>query len=147
MGAPPHCRTTTCEPPVHHGAPCHPLGRSYFHLRLTLTRASCSVVERFFYSSSACCYPEHIQDTENMGGRTGLREEDAWPAAPQDGYGLEKLYAEEICKYYAKDFGFAVRIARFHNIYGVQLIIHPHTSTHSYVRVLSLGRLLPCRCD
>jgi len=76
------------------------------------------VVERFFYSSSACCYPEHIQDTENMGGRTGLREEDAWPAAPQDGYGLEKLYAEEICKYYAKDFGFAVRIARFHNIYG-----------------------------
>jgi len=74
--------------------------------------------ERFFYSSSACVYPEHIQDTANMGGRTGLREADAWPAAPQDGYGLEKLYAEECGKYYAKDFGFAVRIARFHNIYG-----------------------------
>merc|ERR1711988_52308 len=78
----------------------------------------CGVVERFFYSSSACVYPEHIQDTENMGGRTGLKESDAWPAAPQDGYGLEKLYAEESGKYYAKDFGIAVRIARFHNIYG-----------------------------
>jgi GDP-D-mannose 3',5'-epimerase len=76
--------------------------------------------ERFFYASSACVYPEHIQDTENMGGRTGLKESDAWPAAPQDGYGLEKLYAEEAGKYYAKDFGIAVRVARFHNIYGPQ---------------------------
>lgn len=74
--------------------------------------------KRFFYSSSACVYPEHIQDTENMNGRSGLKESDAWPAAPQDGYGLEKLYAEESGKYYSKDFGFAVRIARFHNIYG-----------------------------
>jgi len=54
----------------------------------------CAVVERFFYSSSACVYPEHIQDSENMGGRSGLKESDAWPAAPQDAYGLEKLYAE-----------------------------------------------------
>lgn len=53
-----------------------------------------------------------------MNGRSGLKESDAWPAAPQDGYGLEKLYAEESCKYYAKDFGFVTRIARFHNIYG-----------------------------
>lgn len=75
--------------------------------------------ERFFYSSSACVYPEHIQDTENMGGRTGLKESDAWPAAPQDGYGLEKLYAEECGKYYAHDFGIQVRVARFHNIFGV----------------------------
>jgi GDP-D-mannose 3',5'-epimerase len=80
----------------------------------------CEVVERFFYSSSACVYPEHIQDSENMGGRSGLKESDAWPAAPQDAYGLEKLYAEEICKHYGNDFGFEARIARFHNIYGPQ---------------------------
>jgi len=90
------------------------------------TMVSCNMLEaarivkaeRFFYSSSACVYPEHIQDTENMGGRTGLKEADAWPAAPQDGYGLEKLYAEECGKYYAQDFGIQVRIARFHNIFG-----------------------------
>eukprot|EP00658_Telonema_sp_P-2_P023337 TRINITY_DN1934_c0_g1_i1.p1 TRINITY_DN1934_c0_g1~~TRINITY_DN1934_c0_g1_i1.p1 ORF type:complete len:356 (-),score=130.78 TRINITY_DN1934_c0_g1_i1:227-1294(-) len=78
------------------------------------------VVKRFFYSSSACVYPEHIQDTEDMNGRSGLKESDAWPAAPQDAYGLEKLYAEEVCKHYGRDFGFEARIARFHNIYGPQ---------------------------
>lgn len=78
------------------------------------------VVERFFYSSSACVYPEHIQDSEDMGGRAGLRESDAWPAAPQDAYGLEKLYAEEIVTHYGRDFGFETRIARYHNIYGPQ---------------------------
>jgi len=78
------------------------------------------VVKRYFYSSSACVYPEHIQDTEDMHGRSGLKESDAWPAAPQDAYGLEKLYAEEICKHYGRDFGFEARIARFHNIYGPQ---------------------------
>jgi len=80
----------------------------------------CGVVKRYFYSSSACVYPEHIQDTEDMHGRTGLKESDAWPAAPQDAYGLEKLYAEEICKHYGRDFVFEARIARFHNIYGPQ---------------------------
>ena len=82
------------------------------------TMVSCNVLEaarivgceRYFYSSSACVYPEHIQDTENMGGRTGLKEDDAWPAAPQDGYGLEKLYAEECGKYYAQDFGIQVTV-------------------------------------
>jgi len=74
--------------------------------------------QRYFYSSSACVYPEHIQDTEDMNGRSGLKEADAWPAQPQDGYGLEKLYAEEAARYYGKDFGIEVRIARFHNIYG-----------------------------
>eukprot|EP00656_Telonema_subtile_P030995 TRINITY_DN3395_c0_g1_i1.p1 TRINITY_DN3395_c0_g1~~TRINITY_DN3395_c0_g1_i1.p1 ORF type:complete len:358 (-),score=117.23 TRINITY_DN3395_c0_g1_i1:249-1322(-) len=80
----------------------------------------CEVVKRFFYSSSACVYPEHIQETENMGGRSGLKEADAWPAAPQDAYGLEKLYAEEVCRHYGKDFGFETRVARFHNVYGPQ---------------------------
>lgn len=73
-------------------------------------------LKRFFYSSSACVYPEHIQtDEKNM---TGLKEDSAWPARPQDAYGLEKLYAEELVMQYAKDFGFAGRVARFHNIYG-----------------------------
>jgi GDP-D-mannose 3',5'-epimerase len=75
-------------------------------------------VKRFFYSSSACIYPEHKQlDTANP----GLKEEDAWPAAPQDAYGLEKLASEELCKYYGKDFPqMQFRVARFHNIYGPQ---------------------------
>merc|ERR1719506_1535287 len=77
-------------------------------------------VSRFFYASSACVYPEHIQETVDMDGRSGLKESDAWPAAPQDAYGLEKLYAEEICRHYGRDFGFETRIARFHNVYGPQ---------------------------
>jgi len=74
-------------------------------------------VKRFFYSSSACIYPEHKQlDTANP----GLKESDAWPAAPQDAYGLEKIATEELCKYYGKDFHMDFRIGRFHNIYGPQ---------------------------
>lgn len=72
---------------------------------------------RFFYASSACIYPEGKQlETKVEGG--GLKEDDAWPAQPQDAYGLEKLASEEICKHYDKDFGIECRIARFHNIYG-----------------------------
>ena len=75
------------------------------------------VLRRFFYASSACIYPEGKQlDTKVEGG--GLKEADAWPAQPQDAYGLEKLASEEICKHYDTDFGIACRIARFHNIYG-----------------------------
>jgi len=73
--------------------------------------------KRFFYSSSACIYPEFKQlDPSNP----GLKEGDAWPANPQDAYGLEKLVTEELCMHYQKDFGIQVRIARFHNIYGPQ---------------------------
>lgn len=72
-------------------------------------------VERFFYSSSACVYPNYKQETtENV----DLKEDCAWPAQPQDAYGLEKLCTEELCKHYAKDFGMVTRVARFHNIYG-----------------------------
>lgn len=74
-------------------------------------------IKRFFYASSACIYPEGKQlDTEVEGG--GLKEADAWPAQPQDAYGLEKLASEELCIHYGKDFGIETRIARFHNIYG-----------------------------
>jgi len=74
-------------------------------------------VKRFFYSSSACVYPEYRQKTEDI---AGLKESDAWPAEPQDAYGLEKLVTEELCKHYGKDFKIEFRIARFHNIYGPQ---------------------------
>lgn len=68
-----------------------------------------------FYASSACIYPEFKQlDTTVEGG--GLKEADAWPAQPQDAYGLEKLATEELCMHYTKDFGLECRIARFHNI-------------------------------
>lgn len=74
-------------------------------------------IKRFFYASSACIYPEFKQlNTEIEGG--GLKEVDAWPAQPQDAYGLEKLASEELCKHYDMDFNIECRIARFHNIYG-----------------------------
>jgi len=69
----------------------------------------------FFYSSSACVYNEAKQEDPN---NPGLIESDAWPARPQDMYGLEKLYSEEMVLAYGKDFDINVRIARFHNIYG-----------------------------
>ena len=80
-----------------------------------LEAARINSVKRFFYSSSACIYPEYKQ-IEN--DNPGLKEDDAWPADPQDAYGLEKLCTEELCMHYNKDFGIEVRIGRFHNIYG-----------------------------
>nr|ABK95493.1 unknown [Populus trichocarpa] len=71
-------------------------------------------VKRLFYASSACIYPEFKQLETNV----SLKESDAWPAEPQDAYGLEKLATEELCKHYTKDFGIECRIGRFHNIYG-----------------------------
>lgn len=73
-------------------------------------------VKRFFFSSSACVYPEYLQNDTNL--ELGLQEKDAWPAQPQDAYGLEKLATEELCMHYARDYGMVTRIARFHNIYG-----------------------------
>ena len=83
-----------------------------FVLVLTLRQ---NKVARFFYSSTACVYNEALQlDPSNP----GLTEDMAWPARPQDTYGLEKLYAEEMCIAYAKDFPTQTRIARYHNVYG-----------------------------
>ena len=71
--------------------------------------------KRYFYSSTACVYNEALQtDPENP----GLKEDMAWPARPQDTYGLEKLYAEEMAIAYAKDFPVKTRVARYHNVYG-----------------------------
>ena len=71
--------------------------------------------KKFFYASSACVYNEQKQEDEN---NPGLKESDAWPAKPQDAYGLEKLASEELCMHYGRDFQIQVRIARFHNVYG-----------------------------
>ncbi|MBZ2164589.1 NAD-dependent epimerase/dehydratase family protein [Methanobacterium spitsbergense] len=72
-------------------------------------------IERFFFSSSACIYPTYLQeDSDNP----GLKEEDAYPADPDDFYGWEKLYTEKMCEAYQRDYDLEVRVARFHNIYG-----------------------------
>ncbi|MBI21277.1 MAG: NAD-dependent dehydratase [Chloroflexi bacterium] len=72
-------------------------------------------IERFFYSSSACVYPDYRQNSNEL---EGLKEEDAYPAAPEEGYGWEKLFSEKLCEYYTQDYGFKTRVARFHNVYG-----------------------------
>lgn len=72
-------------------------------------------VQRFFFSSSACVYPMYLQKSPDV---RPLKEEDAWPAEPEEGYGLEKLYMEKMCQYYREDFGLETRVARFHNVYG-----------------------------
>jgi len=72
-------------------------------------------VGRFFYASSACIYPMYRQETPDV---TPLKEEDAYPAAPEEGYGWEKLYAEKLSQYYAEEGKLQTRVARFHNIYG-----------------------------
>jgi nucleoside-diphosphate-sugar epimerase len=72
-------------------------------------------VRRFLFSSSACVYNQSKQQDAAV---IPLREEDAHPADPEPGYGWEKLFAEELCRYYYKDYGFETRIVRFHNVYG-----------------------------
>jgi GDP-D-mannose 3', 5'-epimerase len=81
----------------------------------TLEAARLNGVSRYLYSSSACIYPEYLQTDANV---KPLREEDAYPAQPQDAYGWEKLVTEKLCEYYASDHGMETRIVRFHNIYG-----------------------------
>ncbi len=72
-------------------------------------------VARYLYTSSACVYPGYRQDQEDV---TPLKEEDAYPADAEDGYGWEKLYMERVCRHYRDDFGLDTRVVRFHNIFG-----------------------------
>ena len=81
----------------------------------TLEAARIHGVSRYLYSSSACIYPEHLQTEADV---KPLKEEDAYPANPQDAYGWEKLVTEKLCEYYASDYGMETRTVRFHNIYG-----------------------------
>jgi nucleoside-diphosphate-sugar epimerase len=72
-------------------------------------------VERFFFSSSACVYAADKQTNADV---TALKEEDAYPAMPEDGYGWEKLFSERMCRHFREDFGIQTRVARYHNVYG-----------------------------
>ena len=72
-------------------------------------------VGRYFYSSSACVYAAEHQTDPNV---TALREQDAYPAMPEDGYGWEKLFSERMCRHFREDFGMTTRVARYHNVYG-----------------------------
>jgi GDP-D-mannose 3',5'-epimerase len=82
------------------------------HLLLAAKRAS---VDRFFYASSACVYNADKQTSEDV---VPLREVDAYPAMPEDGYGWEKLFSERMCRHFREDYGLITRVARFHNVYG-----------------------------
>lgn len=81
----------------------------------TLEASRVNGVKRYFYTSSACVYPEYKQTDANV---TPLKEEDAYPAQPQDAYGWEKLVMERLCTHYREDYGLHTRIVRFHNIFG-----------------------------
>ena len=80
-----------------------------------LEAAAQAGAERYFYSSSACIYPLYRQASPEV---TPLKEEHAYPADPEEGYGWEKLYAEKLCQYYTDEGKLETRVARFHNIYG-----------------------------
>jgi GDP-D-mannose 3',5'-epimerase len=81
----------------------------------TLEAARLNGVGRYLYTSSACVYPEYKQTDAHV---TPLREEDAYPAQPQDAYGWEKLISERLCQHYSEDYGIETRVVRFHNIFG-----------------------------
>lgn len=72
-------------------------------------------VERFFYASSACVYNSEKQGVSDL---QPLKEEDAYPAMPEDGYGWEKLFTERMCRHFSHEFGLVTRVARYHNVYG-----------------------------
>ena len=72
-------------------------------------------IKRFLFSSSACIYPQYLQDVPDV---TPLKEDKAYPADPEEGYGWEKLYMEKLCQYYSQDYGLETRVVRFHNVYG-----------------------------
>lgn len=81
----------------------------------TMEAARVHGVSRYLYTSSACIYPDELQTEADV---KPLREEDAYPANPQDAYGWEKLMTEKLAEYYQSDFGLVTRTVRFHNIYG-----------------------------
>jgi nucleoside-diphosphate-sugar epimerase len=81
----------------------------------TLEAARVNGIKRYFYTSSACVYPEYLQENTDV---TPLKEEDVYPAQPQDAYGWEKLIIERLCTHYREDYDIETRIVRFHNIFG-----------------------------
>jgi len=81
----------------------------------TIEASRINGVKRYLYTSSACIYPGYLQNQTDI---APLKEEDAYPAAAEDGYGWEKLYMERVCRHYSEDFGLDTRVVRFHNIFG-----------------------------
>jgi len=81
----------------------------------TIEAARINGAERYLYTSSACIYPGYRQRDPDI---APLKEEEAYPADAEDGYGWEKLYAERVCRHYTEDFGLDTRVVRFHNIFG-----------------------------
>ena len=81
----------------------------------TIEAARQNGINRYLFTSSACIYPGHLQKDADV---TPLKEEDAYPADAEDGYGWEKLYMERVCRHYREDYGLDTRIVRFHNIFG-----------------------------
>ena len=72
-------------------------------------------IKKYFFSSSACAYNTELQKNSDIGG---LKESDAYPAMPEDGYGWEKLFSERMCAHFSQDFNIDTKVARYHNIYG-----------------------------
>ena len=97
---------------AHHAQILHNNALINFH---TLEAAHTNGVTRYLYTSSACVYPEYKQMDVDV---TPLKEDDAYPAQPQDAYGWEKLMVERLCLHYREDYGIETRIVRFHNIFG-----------------------------
>jgi nucleoside-diphosphate-sugar epimerase len=83
----------------------------------TIEAARANGIRRYLYTSSACVYPEYRQQRTDI---APLREDEAYPAEPQDAYGWEKLITEQLCTHYRRDYGMETRIVRFHNIFGPQ---------------------------
>lgn len=81
----------------------------------TLEAARENGAKRYLYTSSACIYPEHLQESADV---MPLKEEDAYPAFPQDAYGWEKLVSERLCMHYTEDYDLETRTVRFHNVFG-----------------------------
>ena len=80
-----------------------------------LEAARMNGIDRYLYTSSACIYPGYLQKSADV---VPLKEEDAYPADPEDGYGWEKLFSERQCRHYSEDYGLDTRVVRFHNIFG-----------------------------
>ncbi|HKB70545.1 MAG TPA: NAD-dependent epimerase/dehydratase family protein [Thermoanaerobaculia bacterium] len=97
---------------AHHAEILHNNALINFH---TLDAARVNGVRRYLYTSSACVYPDYRQTDAAV---VPLKEEDAFPAMPQDAYGWEKLVTEQLCRHYRDDYGIQTRIVRFHNIFG-----------------------------
>lgn len=92
---------------------------------IALLRAAAKYrIDRFFFASSACVYPTHLQTPPSQTSPSGvaqvraLHETHAWPAQPEQGYGFSKLYMEELCRHYTDEQGLKTRVARYHNVYG-----------------------------